>query len=51
MREIPLKVFAAWPAPNYVNPVTRGNELFAINIVFIILVTFSIAIRMYSRIR
>lgn len=51
MREIPLKVFAAWPAPNYVNPVTRGNELLAINIVFIILVTFSIAIRMYSRIR
>jgi hypothetical protein len=49
MRDIPLKVYAAWPAPNLVNPVTRGSELLVTNIVFIILVTFSIVIRVMSR--
>jgi hypothetical protein len=51
MRDIPLKVYAAWPAPNYKDPITRGNELLIINIIFIILVTFSIVIRLVSRLR
>lgn len=51
MRPVPLSVFAHWPAPNYVNPVTRGDALLVINIVFIILVTISIAIRLYSKMR
>lgn len=51
MRDIPLKVYASWPAPNYVNPVTRGNELLITNIIFITLVTFSIVIRIISRLK
>jgi hypothetical protein len=51
MRPVPLSVFLHWPAPNYVNPTTRGDALLIINIVFIILVTLSIAIRLYSRLR
>jgi hypothetical protein len=51
MRDIPLKVYAAWPAPNYKDPETRGNELLIINIIFIILVTFSIVIRVASRMK
>lgn len=49
MRDIPLKQYRDWPDANYENPVTRGNELLVVNIVFIILVTFSIVVRMYSR--
>jgi hypothetical protein len=51
MRDIPLSVYASWPAPNYHNPITRGNELLIINIIFIILVTFSIVIRIISRMK
>ena len=51
MRDIPLKVYASWPAPNYVNPVTRGNELLITNIILITLVTFSIVIRIISRLK
>lgn len=50
MREIPLKQFLEWPNANYDNPQTRGNELLAINIVFLIFVTFAIMVRMYHRI-
>lgn len=49
MREIPLSEYARWPNPNYDDPVTRGDALLVVNIVFIILVTFSISIRLYSR--
>jgi hypothetical protein len=51
MRSVPLSVYLHWPAPNYENPTTRGDALLIINIVFIILVTLSIAIRLYSRLR
>lgn len=49
MREIPLSQYAEWPNPNYENPVTRGDALLIINIIFIILVTLSVVIRLYSR--
>jgi hypothetical protein len=49
MREIPLSVYLQWPTPNYENPTTRGDALLTINIVFIILVTLSLGIRLYSR--
>jgi hypothetical protein len=51
VRDIPLSVYAGWPAPNYHNPITRGNELLIINVVFIIFVTFSIVIRVISRMK
>ena len=44
-------MFLHWPAPNYINPTTRGDALLVINIFFIILVTLSIAVRIYSRVR
>lgn len=50
MREIPLSVYADWPNPNYSNPVTRGDALLIVNIVFIILVTLSVIVRLYSRV-
>lgn len=50
MREIPLSVYLHWPEPNYVNPTTRSGALLAVNIVFIILVTLSIGVRLYSRV-
>lgn len=50
MREIPLKKFLEWPNANYVDPHTRGNELLAINITFLILVTLAVIVRMYHRI-
>jgi hypothetical protein len=51
MRDIPLRVYASWPAPNYDNPIKRGNELLIINVIFIIFVTFSIVIRVVSRMK
>jgi hypothetical protein len=49
MREVPLSVYLHWPAPNYDNPTTRGDALLTTNIIFILLVTLSIGIRLYSR--
>lgn len=49
MRSIPLSVALSWPTPNYVDPVTRGNALLIVNIIFIALVTVSIIARVYSR--
>jgi len=51
VREVPLSVYKTWPQPNYVNPVTRGSGLVVINAIFISLVTFSIAVRAYSRMK
>ena len=45
----PASAWAAWPKPNYVNPVTRGNENVVVNVVlFSILVCF-IALRIFTR--
>lgn len=49
MIEIPLKIYAQWPNPNWVDPVTRGNALMGINIFFVVLVTLAIALRLYWR--
>ena len=49
MRDIPLSVYREWPSPNYQDPSTRGNALLVINIIFLTLVTLSIAIRLWSR--
>jgi hypothetical protein len=49
MREIPLSVYREWPNPDYEDPPTRGNALLIVNIIFLTLVTLSIAIRLWSR--
>ena len=45
------EVIASWPAPNFVNPVTRGPALTIVNIIFIILVFIVVGLRYYTRLR
>lgn len=49
MQEIPLKLYAAWPNPNFVDPVRRGDALVVINVLLIILVTLAFILRLYWR--
>ena len=49
MRTIPPEVIASWPAPNYINPQTRGNALVIINSVLISIVFVVICLRLYVR--
>lgn len=49
MRLPPPSVVASWPTPNYTDPVTRGNVLLIVNIVFQGLATIAVAGRLYSR--
>lgn len=49
MRLLPPSVVATWPAPNYVDPVTRGNALLIVNVVFQSMATIAVAGRLYSR--
>ncbi|KAF1811870.1 hypothetical protein P152DRAFT_35705 [Eremomyces bilateralis CBS 781.70] len=46
---IPEKVQAEWPAPNFVNPVTRGNYLLVISLCFTITTILIITGRFYVR--
>jgi hypothetical protein len=43
-------VVATWPIPNYVDPITRGPELYIINSIWLLIATFAVALRLYSRI-
>jgi hypothetical protein len=45
----PLSVLLTWPAPNYVNPHTRGPENYVISIIFFSLATIAVATRLYTR--
>jgi hypothetical protein len=49
IQQPPLSVIQAWPAPNYENPVTRGNANIIINIVLFTLLTCFILIRIFTR--
>jgi hypothetical protein len=49
MKLPPLDVILTWPAPNYTNPITRGDALVIINSIFIVLVTITVGLRMYTR--
>ncbi|KAJ5994993.1 hypothetical protein N7481_001970 [Penicillium waksmanii] len=46
----PAAVLATW-TPNYVNPTTRGHGAMIINVVFIILATIVVGLRLYTRLR
>jgi len=46
---IPVEVSSQWPAPNLVNPPTRGNLLLIVSLLFTILSTLVIASRFYVR--
>lgn len=45
----PLDVLLSWPLPNYVNPITRGSEAYAIGTIFFGFATVALAIRLYAR--
>ena len=47
----PPSVLAAWPEPNYADPVTRGNELIVITVIFSPIALFMIGLRTYTRLR
>ena len=50
VRHIPVSVLLSFPAPNYVDPVTRGPSLVVVNAIFIALVTVIVLARLYTRI-
>ncbi|KAM0334020.1 hypothetical protein ACHAQA_001040 [Verticillium albo-atrum] len=49
MKTPPLDIIASWPAPNYANPETRGPAAAIVAITLLIVVTFLVAIRVYTR--
>ncbi|KAF2140909.1 uncharacterized protein K452DRAFT_288317 [Aplosporella prunicola CBS 121167] len=50
VRNIPISVLLSFPAPNYVDPVTRGPSLVVVNAIFIALVNVIVLARLYTRI-
>jgi hypothetical protein len=49
MQPPPLSIIESWPAPNFVNPETRGNANIILNIVFYTLLLFFIGLRIFTR--
>ena len=45
------EIIATWPAPNFVDPVTRGPGLTIVNAIFITLVIVVVGLRYYTRLR
>lgn len=50
LTQIPLSVIASFPTPNYIDPVTRGAGLVVVNVIFLVLITVCVALRLYTRI-
>jgi hypothetical protein len=51
MRFPPADVLAAWPRPNYINPVTRGPAILIIELTILPLALLCVASRLWIRIR
>ncbi|KAF7719585.1 Uncharacterized protein PECH_005492 [Penicillium ucsense] len=51
MKLPPPEIMAAWPTPNYIDPVTRGHGVLYVNIVFTSLALLVVALRLYTRLR
>ncbi|OAA55035.1 integral membrane protein [Niveomyces insectorum RCEF 264] len=45
----PAYVLAAWPKPNYTNPETRGPVLVVVLSILLVVVTFVVGVRVYTR--
>jgi hypothetical protein len=45
----PASILATWPAPNYVDPETRGDTGRILGVVLASLVTIVLAVRFYTR--
>jgi hypothetical protein len=50
MRSPPKEVTSTWPAPNYINPETRGPALIIVEIVALCISTAFLALRLFVRI-
>ncbi|KAF2728728.1 integral membrane protein [Polyplosphaeria fusca] len=50
MRFPPPEVIASWPAPNYVNPVTRGNTLMIVELTILPVALACVLLRLWIRI-
>jgi hypothetical protein len=46
----PASIIASWPKPNYVNPESQGNGLIVISLLFGILTTVLVSLRLAARI-
>lgn len=51
MRDVPISVVLTWPAPNYIDPQTRGQGLTIINTTLVVVLVLVIALRYYTRIK
>jgi hypothetical protein len=49
MLDISPSAVASWPTPNYINPETRGPELWIVSGIFFFVATVSVWTRLYSR--
>jgi hypothetical protein len=47
---IPIEVILGWPAPNYINPDTRGPESWIVSAIFLAAATFSVGVRLWTRV-
>ena len=50
MRLPPKDVVASWPAPNYIDPVTRGPALVIVEIIALCISTICLGLRLFVRI-
>ncbi|ESZ90857.1 hypothetical protein SBOR_8749 [Sclerotinia borealis F-4128] len=46
-----LEVLASWPAPNYVDPETRGNAVLIVNVILFPVALLIVLIRLYTRLQ
>lgn len=51
MRQPPADVIASWPAPNYVDPVTRGPALVIVELLALSISTICLILRLFVRVR
>ncbi|KAF7621031.1 hypothetical protein F9C07_2282836 [Aspergillus flavus] len=51
MVEIPSDVVAGWPAPNYADPETKGPALPTIVLLFYVLATSALSVRLYDKLK
>jgi hypothetical protein len=49
MKSPSLEVIESWPAPNYVDPETRGQSLLVVNITLLGLCLVALAARLWAR--
>lgn len=49
MLEIPSDIVSGWPVPNYAHPETKGPALPTIVLLFFVLASFALGVRLYDK--